>query len=80
MAQELVWARVGDTNTAVSRAYADKHGLKVLDESVYDHNGDVRAPERVDTKPADARKASEKKAAEVIASTPATSTSEENSR
>ena len=73
MAQELVWARVGDHCAAVGRAEATARKLEVLDESPRDHNGDVRRPTRSNGRPRKkktsvAKEAAGKKAAEVIAS------------
>ena len=75
MAQELVWARVNDHCAAVSRNRATAKGYEVLDESPYDHNGDVRRATRANgrkrkPKVSVAEKAAEKKAAEVIAPVP----------
>lgn len=51
MAQELVWARVGDHCAAVSRSQAIGDDLEVLDEPVRDGNGDVRRPTRANGRP-----------------------------
>ena len=85
MAQELVWARVGDVRTAVSRGYAEAKGLEVFaDEPVRTADGSLRALERANGRPAKkkttvAEKAAEKKAAEVIASEPASDTENKES-
>lgn len=86
MAQELVWARVGDHCAAVSRNRAVAEGFEVLDGSPYDANGDVRRPTRANGRPRKkktsvAKSAAEKKAAEVIASESASDNqNEETSR
>jgi hypothetical protein len=90
MAQELVWARIGDRCAAVSRGAAVAKGYEVLGESPRDSNGDVRRPTRGNGRPvkrkvsipkvSDAKKAAEKdaatQAAEVIAE-PASNTNNE---
>lgn len=64
MAQELVWARVGDNCAAVSRAQAEAKGYEVLaDESVRDANGDVRRPTRANGRPVKPKTSVAKKAA-----------------
>lgn len=87
MAQELVWAVVDGRQVAVGRNKAEAEGYEVLDESPRDRNGDVRRPVRANGRKAKpkttvAKKAAaNKKAAEVIASEPATTNEiEETSR
>lgn len=81
MAQELVWARVGDSYAAVSKNEAEAEGYEVTDESPTLRDGSPRRSERAAKKTSASKKGAEKKAAEVIASEPASDNeNEENSR
>jgi hypothetical protein len=71
MAQELVWARIGDHCAAVSRARAVAKGYEVLDESPRDANGDARRPTRSNGRPRKRRTSVKKEAAKKTPPAPA---------
>lgn len=59
MAQELVWVRRRNQKIKVGRAWAEKNGLKPIDEPIYREDGRLRRNPTSTAAPAAAKKAAE---------------------